>query len=277
MIFVGIDWSEKHHDVDVLDGDGARLARARVPEGLQGLGRLHALLADHAQDPEQVVVGIETDRGLLVAALVAAGYQVYAVNPKAVSRYRDRHTVSGAKSDGGDAKVLADLVRTDRHNHRRVAGDSDLAQAIAVSARAHQNLVWTRQRQINQLRDALRAYYPGALAAFGTDLANPEALAVLGKAPSPALGRRLSAAQIRSALKRAGRQRNLDRRAGQIRDALRVPQLAASQPVADAYRDTAKALLTVITVLSAQIDELEAALLSSTRTPRSCAVCPDSA
>lgn len=119
-----------------MDGDGARLARARVPEGLQGLGRLHALMADHAQDPEQVMVGIETDRGLLVAALVAAGYQVYAVNPKAVSRYRDRHTVSGTKSDGGDVKVLADLVCTDRHGHRRVAGDSDLAQAIAVSARA---------------------------------------------------------------------------------------------------------------------------------------------
>ena len=282
MIFVGIDWSEQHHDVEVLDGDGARLARARVPEGLEGVGRLHALLACHAADPGEVVVGIEIDRGLLVTALVAAGYQVYAVNPKAVSRYRDRHTLSGAKSDAGDAKVLADLVRTDRHNHRRVAGDSDLAQAITVTARAHQNLVWTRQRQVNQLRQGLRAYYPGALDAFGADLANPEALAVLTKAPSPELGRRLSTAQIRAALKRAGRRRNLDKRAAAIRDALRAPQLAAPQPVADAYRDTATALLGIITALSAQIADLETALaerfvLSSTRTPTSCAVFPDSA
>ena len=94
-------------------------------------------------------MGIETDRGLLVTSLVAAGYQVYAVNPRAVDRYRDRHAMSGAKSDGADAKLLADLVRTDRHNHRQVAGDSDLAEAVKVNARAHQNLVWTRQRQVN--------------------------------------------------------------------------------------------------------------------------------
>ena len=163
MIFVGIDWAEEHHDVHVMNPDGQPLGRARVPEGIDGIARLHALVADHADDPAEVVVGIETDRGLLVTSLVAAGYQVYAVNPRAVDRYRDRHAMSGAKSDGGDAKVLADLVRTDRHNHRQVAGDSDLAEAVKVTARAHQNLIWTRQRQLNQLRSALREYYPGAL------------------------------------------------------------------------------------------------------------------
>ena len=260
MIFVGIDWSEQHHDVDVLDDDGTRLARARVPDGLDGVGRLHTMLADHAEDPGQVVIGIEVDRGLLVTALVAAGYQVYAVNLKAVSRYRDRHAVSGAKSDADDAKVPADLVRTDRHNHRAVAGDSDLAEAVRVTARAHQNLVWTRQRQVNQLRDVLRQYYPGALDAFGANLANPEAVEVLTKAPSPELGRRLSLAQIRAALKRAGRQRNLDKRAGHIRDALRAPQLAAPEEVADAYRDTAAALIGLIAALSTQVAQLEDAL-----------------
>ena len=202
MILVGIDWAEDHHDVGVMDQDGRMLAHERVPEGIKGVGRLHALIGDYADDPEQVAVGIETDRGLLVASLVAAGYQVYAINPKAVDRYRDRHSVSGAKSDRGDAKVLADMVRTDRHNHRRIAGDSDLAEAIKVTARAHQNLIWTRQRQINQLRSALREFYPGALAAFGTELAHPDALAVLAKAPTPELGRRLSVAQIAAALRR---------------------------------------------------------------------------
>jgi hypothetical protein len=101
-------------------------------------------------------VGIEKDRGLIVTALVAANYQVFAINPLAASRYRERHHVSGAKSDPGDAKVLADLVRTDRHSHRAVAGDSALSDAIKLLARTHQNTIWTRQRQVNSLRSALK-------------------------------------------------------------------------------------------------------------------------
>jgi transposase len=142
-------------------------------------------VAAHAEDPTQVAVAIETDRGLLVGTLLGAGYQVYAVNPQVVSRYRGRHQVARAKSDRGDAKVLADLVRTDRHNHRQVAGDSPLAEAVKVLARAHQNLIWARQRHVNGLRSALREFHPGALAALGAQLAEPEALAVLELAPTP--------------------------------------------------------------------------------------------
>ena len=120
MIFVGVDWAEAHHDVCVLDDQGAVLGRRRVSDGVAGVAELHAVVAEHADDPGEVAVGIELDRGLLVGALVASGYEVYAVNPMATARYRERHGVSGAKSDRGDAKVLADLVRTDRHNHRRV-------------------------------------------------------------------------------------------------------------------------------------------------------------
>ena len=260
MIFVGIDWSEQHHDIEVQRPDGNVLATARVADGLDGIGSLHALLADHADDPTEVVIGIETDRGLLVGSLVAAGYEVFAVNPKSVDRYRDRHTLSGAKSDAGDAKVLADMVRTDRHNHRPVAGDSDLAEATKLTARAHQSLIWTRQRQVNALRSALREYYPGALAAFGTDLAHRDAVAVLNKAPTPDLGRRLSTAQIASALRKAGRQRNVDARAAVIRDALRAPQLNAAPLIADAYGETTKALMAVIAALNGQIAQLETVL-----------------
>jgi transposase len=161
------------------------LAARRIADGLAGAGELHALVAAHAQDPAQVAVGIETDRGLLVGALLAAGYQVYAVNPQVVGHYRGRHGSSQAKSDLGDAKVLADLVRTDRHNHRQVAGDSPLAEAVKVLARAHQSLIWSRQRHANALRSALQEFYPGALAALGAQLAEPEALAVLELAPTP--------------------------------------------------------------------------------------------
>jgi hypothetical protein len=161
---------------------------AGSPTGLAGVGELHALVATHVLDPAQVAVGIETDRGLLVGALLAAGFQVYAVNPHTMSRYRGRHGSSRAKSDRGDAKVLADLVRTDRHNHRPIAGDSSLAEAVKVLARAHQSLIWARQRHVNALRSALREFYPGALAALGAQLAEPEALAVLALAPTPGAG-----------------------------------------------------------------------------------------
>ena len=189
MIFVGVDWAEAHNEVVVMGEDGTVLGRGRFSVGVGGLAQLHALVADHAEDPAEVIVGIEIDRGLLVDSLVGAGYRVYAINPLAASRYRDRHATSGAKSDASDAKLLADLVRTDRHNHRPLAGDSDEASAIRVLARAHQGLVWTRQRQANALRSALRDYFPGALLAFGTDLASSDALAILAIAPTPQAAR----------------------------------------------------------------------------------------
>ena len=99
MLLVGIDWAERHHDVCVMATDGSVLARERITDGMAGVARLHELIASLVEEPAEVVVGIETDRGLLVGALVAAGYQVIAVNPLAASRYRERHTISGAKSE----------------------------------------------------------------------------------------------------------------------------------------------------------------------------------
>jgi transposase len=260
MVFVGIDWAEAHNDVLVMDAAGAVLESARVPAGVEGLARLHALVADHADEPGEVIVGIELDQGLLVRALHGAGYQIYAINPLAASRYRDRHTTSGAKSDAGDAKLLADLVRTDRHNHRPLAGDSDEVGAIKVLARTHQALVWTRQRQANALRSGLRDYFPAALVAFGDDLAANDALAVLQIAPTPELGRSLSRAKIVSALRRGGRQRNLERRAVKIQAALRSEQPQASPVLADAFGAATRARVAVIAPLVRQIAELEALL-----------------
>lgn len=160
LVFVGIDWAENHHDVCIIDQEGAILAKGRVADGVEGISKLHELVADYVEEAEEAIVGIELDRGLLVGALVAAGYEVFAINPLSVDRYRDRHSTSGAKSDPGDAKVLADIVRTDRHNHRQVAGDSELADAIKLIARTHQNFVWQRQRHVNRLRSNLREFYP---------------------------------------------------------------------------------------------------------------------
>jgi hypothetical protein len=259
VVFVGDDWAEDHHDVHLMDETGTRLAARRFPEGAAGIGGLHALIAEYAADPGQVVVGIETDRGLWVGALAATGYQVFAINPLAAARYRERHQLSGAKSDAGDAKMLADLVRTDRHNHRPIAGDSAAVEAVKILARAHQNLIWSRTRQTNSLRSALREYYPAALVAFD-DLHDRDALAVLGRAPSPDQGARLSLSAIRAALKRGGRQRNLDARASDIQAALRTGQLTAPAPITAAFTATTSAAVGIIAELNHQITDLEATL-----------------
>jgi transposase len=258
-VFVGHDWAETHHDVHVEDVDGKSLARARLPEGMEGVGRFHELVAGLVDDAADVVVATETDRGLFVGSLVAAGYTVLAVNPMSTSRYRERHSTSGAKSDPGDALVLAELARTDGHNHRPIAGDSDLAEAVKVLARAHQSLIWTRQRQVNQLRSTLREYYPAALVAFA-DLASGDARTVLAMAPTPALGRRLSQSKIAAALRRGGRQRRIQERAAEIQAALRGDQLEAPAVVAEAMGTSVRALVAVVDTLAAEITGIEAEL-----------------
>jgi transposase len=260
VIFAGIDWSEHHHDVCVMDAEGNQLVSIRIPEGLEGVVRLHEVLADHADEPHEVVVGIETDRGLLVRALLAAGYEVVAVNPMSVDRYRDRHRTSGAKSDAVDARVLADLVRTDRQRHRAVAGDSELAGTIKLLARTHQSFVWERRRQANRLRSTLREFYPQALEAFGTKLSSPDAVAVLTVAPTPALGRRLSLSKLAAVLRRAGRSRGVEPRAEEIQRALRSEQLSAPESLEQTYGLIVTSLVGLIGGLNDQIERLEAQL-----------------
>jgi transposase len=259
QVFVGLDWAEDHHDVYIEDEGGDRLGGGRLPEGVAGVARFHEWVGRHVDEPGDAVVATETDRGLFIGALVAAGYQVLAVNPMSTSRYRERHSTSGAKSDPGDAKVLADLARTDAHNHRPVAGDSELGEAVKVLARAHQSMIWTRQRQVNTLRSALREFYPAALAAFA-DLDAAEALAILARAPDPQTGRGLSRPAIGAALRRGGRQRGIEERAAQIQSALRTDQLAAPPLLASAYAASVAATVAILTELNRQIRTLETSL-----------------
>src|SRR5439155_19936076 len=186
-LFVGDDWAEDHHDVEVMSEQGRVLSKARLPEGVAGMARLHEMTEQHlGEDADaEVVAGIETDRGPWVAALVAAGYTVFAVNPLQASRYRERHGVSGARSDADDAHMLTDMVRTDSHQLRAVAGDSAEAEGIKVLARTHKTLIWERTRQVQRLRHQLLEYFPAALEAYD-DLDAPDTLELLGKAPEPA-------------------------------------------------------------------------------------------
>lgn len=273
VLFVGDDWAEDHHDVEVMDASGRQLARTRLEEGVAGMARLHALVGqfldlddepvdetgEQAELGEQagpaVLVGIETDRGPWVQALIAASYRVYPINPLQVARYRERHSVSGAKSDPGDAHVLADMVRTDSHQLRAAAGDSDLGEAVKVVARAHKTLIWERTRHVQRLRHALREYLPAALVAF-EDLDAPDALELLAKAPDPASAARLSTTAIGAAPKRA-RRRNRDRRAAAIQAALRSEHLGRTAVIAGAYAATVRAQVAILTVLNEQITTLE--------------------
>jgi transposase len=269
MLFVGDDWAEDHHDVEVLDATGRRLARVRLPEGVEGVSRLHAVLAEHLPeewvDPDtggvghRVLVGIETDRGPWVQALLAAGYQVYVINPMSMARYRERHSTSGAKSDAGDAHVLAEIVRLDRGHHRQVAGDSPDAEALKITARAHQTLIWERQRHALRLRTSLREFYPAALAAFeaaGLDLTDPDALELLGRAPDPDRGRALSRSKIAAVLTRA-RRRDAADKAERIHAALRAPALRLPAPVERAHAAIVASQVRVLSALVGDITGLQ--------------------
>ena len=266
-VFCGIDWAEDHHDIALADRDGKLLARQRITDDAAGLARLLELLAGHGDVPDDPIpVAIETPRGLLVACLRATGRKIYPVNPMAVARYRDRHSVAGRKSDHGDAVVLANILRTDLHAHRPLPADSELAQAIAVLARAQQDAVWDRTTAHNKLRSHLREYFPGFLAAFGAargGIMRPEARAILAAAPDPASAAKLTTAQLRALLKKAGRVRGIDAEAQRLREALRTGQMRQLPLVEQAMGRQTLALLRQLDAACASADDLEQAAAES--------------
>ena len=266
-VFCGIDWAEGHHDIALADRDGQLLARRRISDDAAGLAALLGLLAEHGDSAEDPIpVAIETPRGLLTACLRATGRPVYPINPMAVARYRDRHSVAGRKSDHGDSFVLANVLRTDMHAHRPLPADSELAQAIAVLARAQQDAVWTRTGAHNKLRSHLREYYPAFLAAFAGSrggIMRPEARVILAAAPTPAAASALTLAQLRALLKKAGRSRGIDAEAQRLRDAFRQEQMRQLPLVEQAMGRQSLALLRQLDAACASADDLQAAAIES--------------
>jgi transposase len=266
-VYCGIDWAEDHHDIALVDRDGQLLARRRISDDAAGLAQLLALLAEHGDSgDERIPVAIETPRGLLVACLRATGRQVYPINPMAVARYRDRHSVAGRKSDHGDAVVLAGVLRTDLHAHRPLPADTELAQAIAVLARAQQDAVWDRTTAHNKLRSHLREYYPAFLAAFAGGrggILRPEARTVLAAAPPPADAATLTLTQLRGLLKKAGRSRGIDAEATRLRDGFHAGQMRQLPLVEQAMGRQTLALLGQLNAACAAADDLERAATES--------------
>ncbi|WP_369362643.1 IS110 family transposase [Streptomyces sp. CG4] len=263
-VFCGIDWAEDHHDVAVVDEGGKLLAKRRIGDDAEGHRLLLEVLAEYDDsDAALVPVAIETSHGLLVAALRSAGRPIYAINPMAASRYRDRHAVSRKKSDHGDAVVLANILRTDMASHRPLPAHSELSQAITVLARAQQDAVWNYQQLSNQLRSLLREYFPAALTAFQHlqgGLTRGDARAVLAVASTPGKAARLSRTQLRAALKRGGRQRGIDADAERIQGVFRSECLRHTPMVEEAMGLQMLALLRQLDAACKAADELAESL-----------------
>jgi len=232
VIFVGIDWAEEHHDVCIVDVQGALLWRHRIGHRPAGVATLRQAIAQLEPDPGNVAVGIETGRGLLVAELVASGYVVFAINPKAAERFRDRRAVSGRKDDRLDAEVLAQAVRSDRTSLRALLPDSPEALEIATLARDHANLTRQRSRLRNQLRSALLEYFPAAIEALSLDAQS--ALVFLERYAEPDAAARLSVGQVAHFLRARRANRDADAKAQAIVDGLRAPALRARPEIARA-------------------------------------------
>ncbi|UQA97689.1 IS110 family RNA-guided transposase [Streptomyces halobius] len=264
MIYCGIDRAERTHDVTLVDDTGMLVAKRHITDDAAGYKLLLELLAEHGDTEDSPIpVAIETSRGLLVAVLRTGKRKVYAINPLAAARYRDRHSVTRKKSDPGDALVLANILRTDIHAHRPLPDDSDLGRAIAVLARAQQDALWNRQQTANQLRSLLREYCPAALDAFATwtnGLCRPEARELLKTAPTPTRARRLTRSQLQATLKRAGRQRGIEAEADRLRDVFRAK--GAHQPplVEDALGQQRLTLLLQLDAACTAADQLAKAV-----------------
>ncbi len=258
--FCGIDWASDHHDIAVVDEAGSLLARARIDDTAEGLDQLLRILADQGDIPEEPIpVAIETSRGLLVACLRATGRPVYAINPMAAARYRDRHTVSRKKSDHLDALVLANILRTDAAAHRTLPTDSELAQAIAVLARAQQDAVWDRTQAGNKLTSHLREYFPGFLTAVGRrreGIFHSIARALLAAAPTPQQAAKLTRTQLRAVLKKAGRKNTIDKEVEHLHGALRTPQMRHLPLVEEAMGRQTLALLRQLEAACLSADDL---------------------
>lgn len=269
-VFCGIDWAERHHDIALVDVEGKLVAKRRITESVDGFAELTTMLADAgdtAEDP--IPVAIETPRGLLVAALRASDRPIYAINPQQVAAYRTRHSVSRKKSDHADAKTLANILRTDAHEHRTLPADTALARSITVLARAAQDATWRRTKASNELRSLLREYYPGFLEAFAggtvTNLATADARAVLAIAPTPAVAAKLSKTRIAAALRRGGRQRGIDQKAAELHHVLRLPRLRQDPLVEEAMGAQALRLLATLEVECVSVEQLSEAAATAFR------------
>jgi transposase len=203
MFFTGIDWADDHHDIVVIDQAGKRVSSLRVSHTPLGLSQINNLFTTLTTDPTQLACIIETSQGLLITALLDAGWPVYPVNPKTLERKRG---AAGAKTDQIDAYLLAKTGRSDLADLRQLKPDSPQVQELKELTRDQDNLVQMQTRLVNQLTACLKAYYPVALALF-TQLHQPSALHFLQAYPTPHQAKAASLTELSQVLKESGHTR----------------------------------------------------------------------
>lgn len=183
MIYVGIDWADDHHDVAITDDSAKTLSQFQITHDSSGFARFHEQIAKFKQSPDQILVALETNRGLLVHELLRSGYCVYAMNPKSVNRYKDRYVTSGAKSDPMDALAMANQLRTDRHLFKPLRPQPDDYRLLERLCQDLRKLVDEKSRISNQITSLLKEFYPKALELFSVD--SKIAMAFLKTFPDP--------------------------------------------------------------------------------------------
>jgi transposase len=252
-IYVGIDWGSEEHQVCVLDGTGRQLGTQRVPHSGEGLAALVADLSQRVANAQRIAVAIEVPRGAVVDALLAHGCHVFAVNPKQLDRFRDRHTVAGAKDDRRDAFVAADALRTDRAAFRRLQADDPRLIQLREMSRLQTELVQERTRLTNRLRDQLLRFYPHVLALCPA-ADEPWLWALLDRAPTPPVAQRLRPSTLRAVLA-AHRIRRFS--AEELHAALQAPALPVAAGTASAASEHVSFLLPRIRLLHEQLARCE--------------------
>ena len=252
MKYVGIDWARDFHDVAIVDEQGTRVGEFRVGHDVQGVAELYRRL-EEAGGVDGVRLGIESGAPLLLDLLLERRYVVYPINPRQADRYRDRHTVSGAKDDRLDAYVLADAVRTDSARMRALEPDTPLTEEIRLRDRARSRKVRARADLANQLRDLLSRYHP-ALLRLDRPMYDGFMLAVLRAGPEPTEASRLTHRRVQGLLQKH-RIRMYD--AQQVVERLRAPVLGVPAHVVHALRDEALDVAGQMALLNEQIATID--------------------
>jgi transposase len=195
MLLIGIDQSQKEHEVCIMDVAGCQLARLTIPDNAEGFQRLHECCQMLQASPQECSVALESGYSLLVDYLLDHNYQVYVIPGKAVDRYRDRHRQSRSSSDKGDASVLAHILRTDRELHTPWEADNPLTGEVRSQVKLVLNLKRAVVRFSNQLRTLLWRYYPVAADLFSR-LDAQIGLAFIQAYPTPQAAKHLTKAEF---------------------------------------------------------------------------------
>lgn len=252
-IYVGIDWADDHHDVHVTDDSAKALVSFRISHSYEGMEKLRKQLGKLSDKPDNVLVAIESHHGLLIYALLEAGYIVYPINPKAMDRYRDRYRMSSSKSDPQDAMVLANILRTDLHLYKPLPKETVADVRLRELTRAHKALVQQKVKLVNRLTTQLKSYYPVALHLF-SKLDQDITLAFLEHYPTPEKAAAASLEEVQEFFHQQGY--SCPSKVPHMHQSLQQPALRAPSDMENIHQTIVLSLITVLRSLLIEIDKL---------------------